>query len=296
MKFSRPVQRLGPAAVFALLPLCAGCWEEIRYEAPPEAAAEVGAGQGKPIGNPGKVAAVSPSMAEAPSVAELFSGEPPLVNDPGEAPAPADPGPIAGGTTPGASDTMPSAGAPRSPVEIVVPAPPAVTAPTAAERLAAWTLASNWSLVATLQTKGIAPDRYASYLAAAREAGDSLGIAAPPLPTGDTPATLDAATIEDLQTGAGAKLADAVAARLDDEAGAAARLAVRAHLLLLTYTPAGSTVWGDAADIREAGVESGLPAELWRPLVEELQGRAEYLDVRKAVFTLRDGVSAHLAE
>jgi hypothetical protein len=133
-------------------------------------------------------------------------------------------------------------------------------------------------------------------LAAARDAGDSLGIATPPLPTGDTPAKLDAATIADLQTGAGPKLADAVSERLDDAAGAAARLAVRAHLLLLTYTPAGSTVWSDAADIRDAGVASGLPVELWGPLVEQLERRADYLDIRKAVFSLRKGAAAHLAE
>jgi hypothetical protein len=284
MTFPGLLPRFRTVAALATLLPCVGCWEEVHYQPPPETAAPGAALEGgDPTADPSDTSADTTPVVPAPSSDELFTDDP-LGNPPdSKAPVAADPTAVLVD--------------PPAPVQNEDPAPPpAFAAPTSAERLAAWTLASNWSLVATLQTTGLAPNLYEEYLAAAREAGDSLGIATPPLPAGDTPAKLDAATIADLQSGAGPKLADAVSARLDDAAGAAARLAVQAHLLLLTYTPAGSTVWSDSADIRDAGVASGLPEELWRPLVEQLEQRADYLDVRKAVFNLRNGVAAHLAE
>jgi hypothetical protein len=285
MMFPGLPPRFPTVAALAILLPCVGCWEEVHYEPSPKTAAPDAAAEAvDPAADPNETSVGTTPVVPAPSGEELFAGDPPpLANDPGA-------------QTPVGADSTLVAADPPAPVEVAVPSPHAVAAVTAAERRAAWTLASNWSLVATLQTTDLAPNSYEEYLAAAREAGDSLGIATPPLPTGDTPAKLDAATIADLQTGAGPKLADAVSERLDDAAGAAARLAVRAHLLLLTYTPAGSTVWSDAADIRDAGVASGLPVELWGPLVEQLERRADYLDIRKAVFSLRKGAAAHLAE
>jgi hypothetical protein len=265
-------------AVLATLLPCVGCWEEVHYEPPAKSAApDVAPKEGTASAAPSDTSADGTSGVPAPSGDDLFAGDPPLANDPGaEAPVAVDP---------------------PAPAPIDDPTPPqAVVAPTAGERRAAWTLASDWSLVAAMQAKGLGPNRYESFLTAAREAGNSLGVPAPTFPKAADPAKLEAAIVADLQIGAGPKLVGAIASRLGDAAGATARLAIRAHMLLLTYTPAGSTVWGDAADIRDAGVASGLPPELWRPLVEQLERRADYLDVRKAVFALRDGVSAHLAE
>jgi hypothetical protein len=288
MTFPRLLPRFRTVAALATLVPCVGCWEEVHYEPPPETAAPDAAVEGgDPTADPDDTSAETTPVVPAPSGEELFAGDPPQTNDPGaEAPVGVDPTPIV--------VDRPALVTVDDPTP-----PPAVAAPTAAERRAAWTLASNWSLVATLHTRDLDPDQFKKYLAAARaarEAGDSLGIAAPRLPTGDTREKLVAATIADLKTDAGPKLADAVSARFDDATGAMARLAIRANLLLLTYTPAGSTVWGDAADIRDAGVASGLPPELWRPLVEQLEQRSDYLHVMQAVLALRNGVADHLAE
>ena len=269
----------------------AGCWDEVHYDP----AARTTQSTSKPP-------AVDSTEAAAESDTDGVGSdvEPTPADDGGLSPFESDvssPDEPEGDESLDPQDVSPPIETAEPPIAIEMnPTPPAtMPAPTSVDRQRAWTLASDWGLAAAGYAKGLDADRYELYLGTAGEAADALGIALPPLPTAEDPDEVQAAIAEGFRTGVGAELESAIAERVDAAAGAAARLALNAHLLLLTYTPDGSTVWGDAVDLRDAGAASQLPPELWRPLVELLERRAEFVDVRTAVFALRDGVAAHLA-
>ena len=115
------------------------------------------------------------------------------------------------------------------------------------------------------------------------------------MPATDAGQDRDATVLAALQTGAGAELTAAIAKRTDDAAGAAARLALESHRLLLVYTPQSEEAADAAAAIRSAGEQSQLPAELWQPLADLLDRRAAFKSVRGAVFALHKAVAEHLA-
>jgi hypothetical protein len=174
-------------------------------------------------------------------------------------------------------------------------------APTPAERRDAWIAVSDWCLAAAIRGKGYAAEHYGSYLEDARQAAAALEIALPELPpAGDAPhvefTPAAGLAVETLRQGSGSELSASVEARLDAAAGAAARLAVDSHALLLWYTPTNDDVAAVAAALRAAGEASQLPAELWEPLVELLDERADFRTVRAAIFALRQKVAEHLAE
>ena len=168
--------------------------------------------------------------------------------------------------------------------------------PTPEQRRDAWTAASDWCLAAAVYAKGPNGTRHQQYLDSATAAAAALGIELPALPTAPDAGASGPAVVEALTGDVGAKLAAALAERLDVAAGAAAQLAIQAHLLLLTYSPMGDDVPNAALAIREAGRASGLPADMWQPLADLLERRAEFVAVRTAVFDLREKAPAVLAE
>jgi hypothetical protein len=253
-----------------------GCWQEIHYHPPADAPPSPAA---KTIPNEPDGESTAPPQADAetltePSADELFGGESTPPPDVINLPPPAnDPPPVA--------EESPS---------------PPVTAITPQERLDAWTLASAWSLAAAVSAKGLGPDRYEPMLAEARQASTALGVDMPPLPTADADSAVEreTAVVAALHTGAGAELVSSISQRLNDAAGAAAQLALDSHLLLLSYSPSSPDAADAAAAIRTAGESAGLPPELWQPLVELLNERADFKAVRGAVFALHKSVGAYL--
>jgi hypothetical protein len=180
---------------------------------------------------------------------------------------------------------------PVAPVEA-----PSIGGVTAAQRLDAWAVASAWSLAAGISALGLEADKYEPYVAEALHAAEALGVELPPLPTIDDPDERVAETIAALRNGSGADLVDALSRRLDPAAGKAARLAIDSHVLLLWYTPSRSAdVISAWVSIQAAGEASNLPPALWQPLVELLKARAEFLDVRSAVFELHGAVAEHFS-
>jgi hypothetical protein len=264
------------AAALAAMVITTGCWEEIHYQ-PPANATKAPAAKVMPKEPETDSDESPPANAESaaePSADELFggdSGPPPVVIT---APAPA-------------TDT--------SATETITPAPP-IASISPQERLDAWTLASSWSLAAGIAAKGLGPDRYEPMLAKAQQAAAALGVDVPLLPTADEESAdaREAAVVAALRTGAGAELVRAIARRLDDAAGAAGQLAIDSHALLLSYSPSSSGAADAAAGIRAAGQSAELPAELWQPLVELLNDRADFKAIRGAVFGLHENVAGHL--
>jgi hypothetical protein len=211
----------------------------------------------------------------------------------------------AGETAPadaGSADAAPIESAPVDanpgdvpPIEVT---PPVEAAVTPAERRDAWTAASDWALAAGVRAVGKPADQYQPYLARAQAAAEALGIRLPELPEASAGAegrVAIAATA--LREGEGAELAAAIAERLDNQAGAAARLALLTHALLLSYSPRAVSA-EDAAELGRqlaaAGEAAQLPAELWQPLARLLDQQADFPAVKAAVFALRQQVADRL--
>jgi hypothetical protein len=176
--------------------------------------------------------------------------------------------------------------------------PPAIAGEplTPAEQQKAWEAVSKWSLGAALQAKSLPNAPQAKILAEASKAASDLGIEFPELPQISGDANLQAAVIEGLRGELGVAVANAYASRLGESMAAAADLAIRSRLLLLTYLPGNADAALEAEGLRRAGEASGLPAELWSPLVKLVEQRAKFLEVRQAVFDLHRRVGAHLSE
>lgn len=243
--------------------VCAGCWEEIHY-----------------------TPAAAPTASEAP-------GSSPESDESPAATADADSASTAAPTAEPTTPAPPLAEAPASIDPPVSEPPPEVKTATPRERLLAWRAASKWSLAAAAYAKGLEASRYETLQREANEAASELGVELPELPTTDEEIEREAAIIDSLRTGAGAQLADAVEERFGSQAGAAARLAVSSHLLLLIYSPQDPNATAHAVALREVAEAADLPADLWQPLAELIESQAEFLDVRGAVFKLHQQVEEH---
>ena len=213
----------------------------------------------------------------------------PAVTEPAEVePTEAEPADAEPATPPTIEFTRPS-GAAAPAVE------PAEAPATSQQRFEAWTAASQWSLAAAIYAKGLDAARYEPILAAATAAAKEAGIELPPLPTTGDARSREAIVITFLRGEPGAELTDRFAERLGAAEGAAARLAIGSHLLLLTYSSRSAAAANQAAALRAAGEASELPPALWEPLAKLLDERAEFLEVRQGVFDMHRRVAKHLA-
>jgi hypothetical protein len=302
-------------ALAALL-ACGGCWEEIHYvpkpggvqptgetaeqpaeETAPAAVAESVATEPISIQEPAVVApvAVDPPVEEAetspsPEADELFSSEGPAEI----AAASAETPPVDGSILPtpdGLAADLEQAESGEG--EDAGGETPRLAA-TEAERRLVWEAASKWSLAAAIAAKGLEVGRYQPILDEALTAAAKLEVELPPLPTTAQASELEAAVIEGLRGESGVALTNAVAHRFGPAEAAAADLAIRSHLLLLTYSPRSGDALLQAEALRRAAEASGLPAETWTPLVTLVDERAPFVEVRQAVFEQSKRVADHL--
>lgn len=272
----------------AVLTACLGCWQEVPYTPAPRTASSSPGSSQQDTPTASDVSPPPATSGADPSAGELFSSDPvlPPVSPPIET-TPIETAPIE--STP--IEATPPVVATTDPV-------PAATAPavTPAMRRDAWTAASDWSLAAAMYAKGMGADLYQQYLDSAASAAAAVGVELPALPIaeegGNIQSTVAAALVGDL----GTKFAASIGKHVDDAAGAAAELAIQAHVILLTYSPLGGDVRNAATAIRTAGVRSRLPKNIWQPALDVISRRPEWAEVRKAVFTMRDAIAAHLAE
>ena len=173
-------------------------------------------------------------------------------------------------------------------------APTAAPVATAAERLQAWVAASQWGLAVAMTGKNFDAASVEPVAKQAAAAAAELGLELPALPAGEPGAPLSAAAITALADDAGPALAELVGQRLGPAERAAANLAIRTRLWLLTYSPRRDDLRAVAAAARADAERSGLPAELWSPLVQLVEEGAAFVEVRTAVFELHRAVEAHL--
>jgi hypothetical protein len=169
-------------------------------------------------------------------------------------------------------------------------------AATAEERRFVWEAASKWSLAAAISAKGMNAGRYQSILGEAVAAAAKVDVELPPLPSTTDGVELEATVIEGLRGESAVALTNALALRFGAAEAAIADLAIRSHLLLLTYSPRSGDALLQAEALRRAAEASGLPAETWTPLVKLLDERAPFVDVRQAVFEQNRRIEKHLEQ
>jgi hypothetical protein len=163
------------------------------------------------------------------------------------------------------------------------------------QRRLVWRAASKWSLAAAIHAKGLDASRYEPILAEAAAATRELGIELPPLPTASQPGDREGAVIEGLRGESAVTLMNALANQFGPAESAAADLAIRSHMLLLTYSPRSADAEMQVEALRRAGEASDISSEAWAPLVELLEQRAPFVDVRQAVFDLDRRATAFLS-
>jgi hypothetical protein len=308
------------AAMLVVAIVCVGCWEEIRSQPRPETIEAV---SGAPASVEG--AAEAPSAPKEPAADPVGSTQ----LEPSEPAAQEDVAPLApAGNEPVEKHNddpfslLPpeeETASPEPPLEEVeteatpVETPstqspvstensPAIdpfeqsdnSPPTAEDRRRVWEAASKWSLASAIYAKGLASKRYEPIFKEAEDAAAAIGVSLPPLPTGDD-ANREALVIESLQGEPAAELVRGIGERFTPEEAAAAELAFGTQVLLLTYSPRSDATKAHAESMRRAAEASGLPAELWQPLLKRLDDRAPFIVVRLAVFDFHRRTAKHLA-
>lgn len=249
---SRRFGTFSVSVVVALLVSCLGCWQEVRYD-PGESA--------EPISKP-VVESVEP------------------------------PSPPASETLFGTSETEEEEAVEVVPVPVAVGEgaadPPAEASSPGVDRsaLAAWRMGSDWSMAAALQAKGRDVASYGERLDRARDDSRLLGVELPDLPLHEEDADRLSENLVFLLEEAGPRLAGELGELHGADHAALVELATKTHILLLSYTPSSTRLEPVIVAIRQTAKSSGLPESVWGELVDLLAARAEFKQVKAAVFQL----------
>jgi len=279
-----------------------GCWEEIRYD-PSKAPISPTQSQ-SPKKREEPEVDPTPTVPEQP-VAEEVSIEPEetepsfsIVEDPqGSAPDPPAPKDDlawldAPAEVEAPAEVIPDEASGEKQIETEAEPTPAASSRTT---IAVWQMSSKWSLAAAYFAKGLGADRYGDLLEQAKYAAELMNIELPDFSELSDDARRQAAIASLLIEGAGSRLAESVAENNSEYHAALADLAIKTHALLLVYTPLNEDLDAIITTIRASAEKSALPAEIWLPLVELLEQRESFKDVKQAVFQLHERTAAHLS-
>jgi hypothetical protein len=270
--------------------LCAltGCWEEIHYAGPDPTAKRDASSDGNDSAQRDRYAEPRPQSPDQP-----------IDTMPSGSAATAEPADLLGDlrtpdeTTGEAASVEPTppAGEPAA-----QPAPPAAEPQRNTRRLA-WLLGSKLSLAALANDRGAPAEEVAKWFDQSQSLAQMLGTSAAELPprltSSETGGSPDRAL--DYLFGEGRTLGRSLAERHGDQHAALFELAVKSNVLLALYRPDAPIVGTLAGAIRQAGKRASLPAELWRPLLDEVDRGAPAADVQDAVFSLHANVDRHLS-
>jgi hypothetical protein len=158
-------------------------------------------------------------------------------------------------------------------------------------------LGSRLSLAALANDRGIGPEDVPKWFEEAQVLGTELNVPIVPLPDKPTDATGEAASkaviayLLEQEKAIGAELEKSG----DLQMSALFRLAMRTNLLLVLNTPGSKAVDTIAKSIEALGPRTGLPTELWQPLLDMLKEQASPAAVRTAVRQMHTDVGRHLA-
>lgn len=277
------------AAALVLLS-AVGCWEEIRYVPTQE--------PNDPPSKPVVLREENPpvQLTVVPSAEQLFAEDTPATPPPQQ---PQQEYPPWDGLHSEEATRTPDEPAPPAEIDWPEEEPETAAIPTPADprtALAAWRMASKWSLAVGVYGKGWQADRYGNMLQQADFAAQLLKVQLPPLPENVAEDQLLSTATTLLLEKAGPQLAEVVGAEHSAGHRALCDLAIKTHSLLLIYTPTDGDLESLVAAIRKAAENSPLPERLWMPVIESLEARAEFQDLKRAVFELHDLATDYLGD
>jgi hypothetical protein len=163
---------------------------------------------------------------------------------------------------------------------------------------AAWILGSKLSLAALANDRGIAPEDVPKWFEEAQAAAAALNVQIIPLPERAESQNSEPASkavlgyVLDQEKTISKQLASSVG----DQDAAVFQLAMRSNLLLLLNSPGSKAVETISKSVAALGPRTGLPAELWQPLLDTLAQGATPADVRTQVRQMHTDIGRHLAE
>ena len=267
-----------------------GCWQEIRYEpdlstVSPDQSPQIQTDErDESIPSAGSSENAEDS-ATSPKADELLAGR-------AENPAPVEP-------EPELEQEQAAPVASRAPLDMSWlddnPEPePASEVPLAT----AWQLGSKWSLAVCIYGRGYGSDKYSGVYEKASEAASELVVELPTVPDDSLDEQseqekLDWA-IRTLLTDSGPRLAQAIGADHSARHAALSELAVATHVLLLNYSPTLDNVEPTSATLTTLAQAADLPEEYWQPVVQALDQRAEFSELKSAVLKLHKQAALHL--
>ncbi len=162
--------------------------------------------------------------------------------------------------------------------------------------LAAWEMGSKWSMAVALQAKGSDVARFGEQLEQARESARMLGVNLPELPSYGAGDDRLSQNLTYLLEGAGPRLASELGELHGADHAALVKLAIKTHILLLNYSPSSKKLEPVIDAIRQAAENSRLPEDIWRELVDLLVARADFKQVKAAIYQLHPQVTDYLSD
>jgi hypothetical protein len=179
---------------------------------------------------------------------------------------------------------------------VSTPGKPDVPLASKTSKLAAWTLGSKFSLAALANDRGIVPESVPQWFEEARAAAQSLNVPLDDLPPRPTDASTDAPSREVLGyiLNQEKAIGDRLSTDFGDDHAAIFRIAIRSNLLRVLSTPGSKPVETLATSLAELGPRSGLPKELWQPLLDRTAADSTPAAIRAAVPQMHASVEAYL--
>jgi len=279
---------------------CLGCWEEVHFQSDRAAPAtqkvpvvtndQPSAQRGEPLADSEALS----GDAESPAAVEEPTADEPLLEEVAELPPEQTNETAVVGKAETEAESLDLFGEEVLSEEVlpeeVLPDndAPARTA------LATWQMCSKWSMAVALQAKGRDMDSFGERLEQAKYGARLLEVQLPELPTHEQGVDRLAANLVYLLEDAGPQLADELNQRYDGEHASLAELATKTHILLLSYTPTSTRLMPVVTAIRQAAESSGLPESVWRELIDLLEARADFSEVKAAIFQLHKEATAYL--
>jgi hypothetical protein len=287
--------RFDHALIILALALCPGCWQEVQYV------------ESTPSVTPAPVE-VTPTELFAPDSAPPSVEEPTRVETPPTQselePADLQPEP----ETPAESVSASSAELPvteddptmdaTSEKETETPehfnSSEVATLRPSRTALATWRMCSRWSLAAAVYAKGQPEESYRDLINQANYAASLIDMELPRFPS-TVSNELQTTVANYLLYEGSEQFADELRGEYPIEYAALAEFAIKSHALLLIYTPKSQQLEPVVESIRKAATNSGLPANYYEKLLDMLERRESFADVKAEVLAMHASIGDYLS-
>jgi len=159
----------------------------------------------------------------------------------------------------------------------------------------AWTFGSELSLAAVFYDRdAAAPYEIEQMTARVRPAANHLGADIPPFPLKTGAPTTDTAKILHYLLTATRSNRDKIRAKHGLKCSMLYVVAMSSNTLLLVYVPGEPEGAVIAETIRDNAPSTGIPSDLWMPMIEKIEAGASYSNVRDAIIRFHDRVAEFL--